>query len=67
MWLVGHFYKKICRWEFKFLSMGGRITLTHTVITQLGVYWAHLYHLPLTIIKRLNKITANFIWSGTKN
>lgn len=43
--------------------MGGHITLTHPVITQLGVYRVHLYHLPLTIIKSLYRIMEKFIWS----
>jgi len=28
------------------------------------VYWAHLFFLPASIIHKLNKITANFIWGG---
>lgn len=46
MWLVDRFYKNISHWEYRRLSMGGRITLTQAVtITltqavtmQMGVY-----------------------------
>lgn len=53
-WLVDHFFKRISGWEFRFLSLGGRVILTQVVLTQLGVYWAHLFHIPLTNINRIN-------------
>lgn len=42
--------------------MAGRIVLSQSVLTQLAVYWAHLFFLPTSIIKKINKFTANFIW-----
>lgn len=36
-------------------------------ILQMGVYQAHLFHFPITIIKKLNGMIANFIWSSMKN
>jgi len=32
-WLVDHFYKRIPEWEFRCLSLGGRIIVTQTVLT----------------------------------
>lgn len=32
MWLVDQFYKRISGWEFRCLSMGGRIILTEAVL-----------------------------------
>lgn len=34
------------------------------MLTQLGVYWAHLFHIPMAIINSINCIIANFIWAG---
>jgi len=36
--LVDSFYKRISRWEFRCLSLGGRIIPIQYVLTQLGVY-----------------------------
>lgn len=43
---------------------GGCVILTQVVLAQLGVYWAHLYQIPMAILKSINCIIANFIWSG---
>lgn len=64
MWLVDKFYKNITRWEFKCLSLVGRVTLTQFFITQLRFYWAHLYHLPQAIIQHLIRLMTQFIWPG---
>eukprot|EP00253_Pinus_taeda_P013002 PITA_13002 len=61
-WLVQRYYNKISSWEFRTLSMAGRVTLTVAVLTQLSVYWAHLYFIPTCIIRRLNQISACYIW-----
>lgn len=45
--------------------MAGRVILATVVLSQLSVYWAHLFYLPSCTIQRLNKITANFIWGGS--
>lgn len=60
-WFVDRFYKKILGWEFRCLSMGSCFTLTRVLITHVGLYWAHLFYLPISIIKNLTKITAHFI------
>lgn len=32
----------------------------------MGVQWAHLFRLPISIIKKLNGIITHFIWSGMR-
>lgn len=64
-WLIERYYKKISSWEYKTLSLAGRVMLSTTVLSQLSVYWAHLFYLPSCTIHQMNKITANFIWGGS--
>lgn len=63
-WLVDRFYRRISGWEFRCLSLAGRIVLVQSILNQLFVYWAHLFHLPASIINSMNSISANFIWGG---
>lgn len=65
-WITDKFYKLISGWEYRCLSMAGRLILTQSVLTQLSVYWAQLYHLPSAILNRLNRLMACFIWGGNK-
>jgi len=63
-WLLDRFYKKISGWEFKFLSLAGRFILVQVVLSQLSVYWAHIFFLPASVINRMNRLAANFLWGG---
>jgi len=63
-WLIERYYKKISAWEYRSLSLAGRVILSQAVLSQMVVYWAHLFYLPASIIHKLNKVTANFIWGG---
>lgn len=65
-WLIDRFYKRISAWQFRCLSLAGRIVLTRAVLSQLAVYWAHIFFLPASIVQKMNKISANFIWGGNK-
>ena len=63
-WLIDKYYKKISSWEYKCLTLAGRIVLTRVVLLQLAVYWAHIYFLPASTIQKMNRITSNFIWGN---
>eukprot|EP00253_Pinus_taeda_P021358 PITA_21358 len=67
VWLTERFYKRISTWEYRYLSLAGRVTLSQAVLLQMAVYWAHLFHLPISIINKLTSTTTNFIWGGSKN
>lgn len=41
-WLVNRYEKRIGHWVFKYLSLGGRITLLKVVLTSMLVYWFSL-------------------------
>lgn len=38
--------------------------MIQAVLTQLVVYWGHLYYLPEHSVHNINQILANFLWSG---
>lgn len=63
-WLIDRFYKKISSWEMRFLSLAGRYILVQAVLSQLAVYWAHLYLLPASVISKMVSLAANFVWGG---
>ena len=63
-WLIERYYKKISAWEFRSLSLASRVILSQAVLSHLAVYWAHLFYLPASIIHKMNKVSANFIWGG---
>eukprot|EP00253_Pinus_taeda_P021713 PITA_21713 len=63
-WLIDRFYYRISGWEWRFLSLAGRFILVQSVLSQLAVYWAHLFLLPISITKKMSSLAANFLWGG---
>jgi len=42
-WISDRFYKRISVWEYRCLSLAGRVTLVQSMLNQLAVYWSHLF------------------------
>lgn len=59
---------KICRrvssWKSKYLSMAGRRCLINSVLQSIPLYTASALCLPVTVIRFINKVCANFLWAG---
>lgn len=63
-WIVDRFHKKLADWSHRTLSLGGRVILVKSVLTQLSVFWGHLFLLPPCIISSINRIISCFIWGA---
>jgi len=61
-WILDKYHKRISGWQYRYLSLGGRVILAQPVLNQMMVYWAHLFAIPTSIISAMNKLTASFIW-----
>lgn len=64
LWLIDRFYSKISKWEHRLLSLAGRYVLVQAVLSQLSVYWGHLFVLPAKVHKAVQSIAANYLWGG---
>ncbi|KAK9705500.1 hypothetical protein RND81_07G061700 [Saponaria officinalis] len=47
------------------LSYGGRLALIKSVLNNLHSYWARIFILPKTILKKIDDICRNFLWRGS--
>ena len=56
---------KISKWNGKFLSMAGRLTLIKSVIAGAFTHSFFLYKWPSNVIKDLNSCIRNFLWTGS--
>ena len=63
-WILKWYKKRIQVWSRKWLTRGVRLVLVQAILQQLIVYWAHLYYMPMKIIKQICSIMADFIWNG---
>lgn len=63
-WLIEHVEHKIGLWCYRWLSLGGRLTLIKSVLEGIPIYWMTLYKIPKSILNFLKKYAASFLWSG---
>nr|KAJ0201063.1 hypothetical protein LSAT_V11C600298600 [Lactuca sativa] len=59
--------KKVNDWKNKSLSYARRLQLVSAVLATIPVYWASVVLIPKGIIKEVESIMRNFLWSSGKN
>ena len=63
--MVKRFEDKIRHWTYRLLSLGGRLVLIKSVLTDLDVYWFALARCPRSILNLLRKSIFTFLWGNT--
>ncbi|XP_039126955.1 uncharacterized protein LOC120263117 [Dioscorea cayenensis subsp. rotundata] len=62
--LIVKIRRRLSTWKVQFLSLGGRLTLVNSVLSAIPTYWMSLFHLPCWVVKKINRIRRDFLWSG---
>lgn len=51
-------------WKARQLSLGGRLTLMNSVLSAIPTYWMHIFRLPSYVVKEIDRIRRDFLWTG---
>ncbi|KAL4199256.1 hypothetical protein AMTRI_Chr03g50260 [Amborella trichopoda] len=62
--LIEKFTWKFASWKGRFLSFGGRITLIRATLASIPIYYKSLFQIPISVIRKLEKLTRDFLWFG---
>lgn len=62
--IMGH---RIRVWSTHNFSFAARCQLINTVLMNIHVYWGHIFLIPKGVLKEINGICRNFLWSGKAN
>ena len=62
--VVSKVKKRLDGWKKAFLSRGGRLTLIHSVLSSIPIYYLSLFKAPICVIKVVEKVTRDFLWEG---
>ena len=62
--IIDSFRKFLFGWVARLLSRGARLTLLTAVLDSLTVYFMSVFHLPKSIIAKLDAIRRAFFWSN---
>lgn len=56
--------RRLSAWKSRHLSIGGRLTLVNSVLYAIPTYWMSIFKLPTWVIKAIDRVKRDFLWSG---
>jgi hypothetical protein len=56
--------KRLAGWQGKFLSLGGRLTLLNSCLTNVPLYMLSIYPAPKLVIRKLDIYRKSLLWQG---
>ena len=56
--------KRLSSWKGKFLSLGGRLVLINSVLSNMVLYMISFFQLPKGVLHRLDYFRSRFFWQG---
>ncbi|XP_039145636.1 uncharacterized protein LOC120282866 [Dioscorea cayenensis subsp. rotundata] len=62
--LIDKIKSRLSTWKSNYLSIGGRLTLLNSVLSSLPTFWMSMFCLPKWVIKEIDRIRRDFLWSG---
>ena len=58
--------KRLAGWQGRFLSLGGRLTLLNSCLSNVPLYMLSIYLAPKTVIKKIDLLRRRLLWQGGK-
>ncbi|GJX71769.1 RNA-directed DNA polymerase, eukaryota [Tanacetum coccineum] len=58
---------RLSKWKVNLLSIGGRFTLIHSVLSSMSIYYMSLFKVPESVIKELERYRSTFLWGRGVN
>jgi hypothetical protein len=59
--------KKLGLWRGRFLSLGGRLTLMNSYLTNVPLYKLSIYSAPKSVIRRIDIHRKNLLWQSGRD
>ena len=62
--VVSKVAKRLSGWKKAFLSRGGRLTLIHSILSSLPIYYLSIFKALISVINSMEKLMRDFFWEG---
>lgn len=59
--------KKLKIWKQRYISVGGRLTLIKSTLSNLPIYYMSLFKMPAKVANKIEKIQRQFLWGDSDN
>lgn len=61
--MIERMEKRLASWKGKLLSIGGRLTLIKSTLSNLAVYYLSLFPIPKGVADKIVKLQRDFFWA----
>ncbi|KAI8550558.1 hypothetical protein RHMOL_Rhmol06G0116600 [Rhododendron molle] len=62
--VVERFQKRLVEWKRQYIPKGSRLILIKSTLSSSPTYFMSLFVIPVSVVKRLEKIQRDFLWGG---
>ncbi|KAL9666964.1 hypothetical protein QQ045_001308 [Rhodiola kirilowii] len=63
--ILQKFKLKLASWRSANLSMAGRVVLIKSALSNLPLYYASMYKMPIAVVEEMEKIQRRFLWGSS--
>ncbi|KAL9665841.1 hypothetical protein QQ045_000162 [Rhodiola kirilowii] len=63
--IIDKFKQRLASWKCSNLSMAGRLVLVKAVLSNLPVYYASLFKMPVQVVAQLERLQRSFLWGSS--
>jgi hypothetical protein len=60
----GEIGKRLAGWQGRFLSLGGRLTLLNSCLSNVPLYMLSIYPIPKYVIRKVDILRRHLLWQG---
>ncbi|KAL9663373.1 hypothetical protein QQ045_018759 [Rhodiola kirilowii] len=64
--VIDKFKEKLASWRSSTLSMAGRLVLVKAALSNLPVYYASLFKMPVQVVAQLERLQRRFLWGSSE-
>ena len=62
--IIEKLMKRLDGWKGSAMSLGGRLTLINSCLSNLPIYTMSMYWLPVSTLDKIDTIRKRFFWQG---
>ncbi|XP_050909583.1 uncharacterized protein LOC127123404 [Lathyrus oleraceus] len=65
--IVSKIRRRLAGWHNRLLSIGGRVVLLNSILSNLPIFFFYFYEAPKMVLKEIIKIQRMFLWGGCED
>lgn len=58
--------KKLKPWKKKYISMGGKLALIKSTMSNIPIYYMSMFKMPVSVANKIEKIQRQFLWGDSE-